>query len=72
MNLKRAFDRWSQNPNPRTHAELVRSMGRVTAALDDAGVQEHWHEELGVSCHDELLMLIQDFGGVDERRLVAA
>ena len=72
MNLAEAFTRWIENNTPRTHATLVSEMRAMSHALESSGRREHWHESLGVTCHDEMITILNALRGDHEYGLAAA
>ena len=70
MNICDTFEQWVNNPTPRTQANLLRAMRNMGDMLDNAGISPHWHENLQVNCHDEVVEILEMLGGA--RGLIAA
>ena len=57
--LRRAFEAWSENPTPRTHAHLIAKMVRMDEAMHSRGMEDVYHEDIGMSCPRELRAIIE-------------
>lgn len=70
MSIVEAFNAWESHPTYRTQAQLLEAMRAYSVRLDHAGYEQTWHEDLEVTCHDEIVYLLEMMGGA--RGLIAA
>lgn len=70
MSIVEAFNAWESHPTYRTQAQLLEAMRTFGEQLDHAGREPRWHEDLEVTCHDEIVYLLEMMGGA--RGLIAA
>ena len=70
--LRQAYNAWSSNPTPRTHARLIACMARMGEEMSRRGMKDVYYADARASCPRELRAIMEFYKKQEGHELSAA